>query len=360
MALHAENLSLSVGGEAHLSDVSFTLDRGVIYTVLGRTLAGKTTLLKAIAGLQELDGGAMTLDGTDFFAKPVWKRNVAMVYQQFINYPHLSVYNNIDFPLRKRGLKLDQRQKRVQDAMRQVGLEGFGERKIQELSGGQQQRVALARSLAKQSEILLLDEPLVNLDYKLREQLREELKDLISSGTGQSGVTIYSTTDPLEAMQFGGQIIVMDEGRILQHGSSKNVFEHPASCRVAEIVNDPSMNLWPAHLSKGKLLVGDTISFDAPRHFSQFYDGPLIIGFRANDVSIDPDGTPALVELSEISGSDTILHLERGGSSMIAHIEGVSSARMGEEVPIRIDSDWLYAFHPETKALLKSPYEEMN
>ena len=150
--------------------------QGRLYTILGRTLSGKTTLLKTIAGLLNPDSGNINFEDKNFSKVPVWERNVAMVYQQFINYPHLSVYENISFPLKQRKLNEENIKKNVDDALKTVGLVGFENRKIQELSGGQQQRVALARSLAKKAKILLLDEPLVNLDYKLREQLREEFK----------------------------------------------------------------------------------------------------------------------------------------------------------------------------------------
>ena len=139
------------------------------YTILGRTLSGKTTLLKAIAGLVTPEGGRMMFDDQDLGQVPVWERNIAMVYQQFINYPHLTVFDNVAFPLRQRKMDESLIKGRVMDSLESVGLTGFETRKIQALSGGQQQRVALARSLAKQAGILLLDEPLVNLDYKLRE-----------------------------------------------------------------------------------------------------------------------------------------------------------------------------------------------
>ena len=165
---------------------------------------------------------------------PVWERNVAMVYQQFINYPHLSVYENISFPLKQRKLNEENIKKNVDDALKTVGLVGFENRKIQELSGGQQQRVALARSLAKKAKILLLDEPLVNLDYKLREQLREEFKTIFNEGLANETILIYSTTDPQEVMELNGEVIVLDEGKVLQTGPAKDIFENPINLKVAE------------------------------------------------------------------------------------------------------------------------------
>ena len=166
-----------------------------------------------------------------------------MVYQQFINYPHLNVYENIIFPLKQRKLSEEQIKIDVEGALKTVGLVGFENRKIQELSGGQQQRVALARSLAKKAKILLLDEPLVNLDYKLREQLREEFKRIFSEGLSQDTILIYSTTDPQEVMELNGEVIVLDEGKVLQKGAAKEIFENPKNLKVAEISNDPPMNI---------------------------------------------------------------------------------------------------------------------
>ena len=202
MNLIAENLTYKPDEQFHLNDVSFNFKKGNLYTILGRTLSGKTTLLKTIAGLLNPDSGLLKFEEKNFGKIPVWERNVAMVYQQFINYPHLNVYENISFPLKQRKINNDEIKENVNESLKTVGLIGFENRKIQELSGGQQQRVALARSLAKKAKILLLDEPLVNLDYKLREQLREEFKKIFSQGISEETILIYSTTDPQEVMEL--------------------------------------------------------------------------------------------------------------------------------------------------------------
>ena len=227
MNLIAENLTYKPEEQFHLNDVSFSFKKGNLYTILGRTLSGKTTLLKTIAGLLNPDRGLIKFEEKDFGKIPVWERNVAMVYQQFINYPHLNVYENISFPLKQRKIKEDQIKIDVDESLKTVGLVGFENRKIQELSGGQQQSVALARSLAKKAKILLLDEPLVNLDYKLREQLREEFKRIFSQGLSEDTILIYSTTDPQEVMELNGEVIFLDEGKVLQTGPAKQIFENP-------------------------------------------------------------------------------------------------------------------------------------
>ena len=355
----ASHLTLKPDEEYHLNDVCLEMSKGNLYTVLGRTLSGKTTLLKVIAGLLTPDSGLMTLNGTEFGSIPVWRRNVAMVYQQFINYPHLTVFDNVAFPLRRRGLPPDIVTNRVDRALEQVGLSDFGNRKIQALSGGQQQRVALARSLVKDAGILLLDEPLVNLDYKLREQLRDEFRGIFGSGAAEDSILIYSSTDPLEAMQLGGDIIVIDKGCILQHGSAHRIFEHPSNTRVAEISNDPAMNLLPGELTNEngspRIVINDDIRMDSPPHFSDLPPGRYCFGVRAANIEIADAGANFEVELSEISGSETFVHLRNGEHSVIGLLDGVYDFGIGDKVPTFIRSEWLYAFD-QNGNLVKSPF----
>jgi len=290
--LLAKELVYKPHTEFHLDSMSFGMKKGEIYTLLGRTLSGKTTLLKTIAGLIQPDSGRVLFEGKDLSSIPVWKRNIAMVYQQFINYPHLNVYDNVAFPLRQRAISDNELKVRVSDAIERVGLKDFESRRIQELSGGQQQRVALARSLAKQAGILLLDEPLVNLDYKLREQLREEFSKIFTSEYSSDSILIYSSTDPMEAMQLGGETIVLDEGRILQRGPASEIFENPATTRVAEITNDPAMNLLSGEIADSKVIINSKMSFDVPIHFKNLQSGQYTFGIRASDISLDKKGYP--------------------------------------------------------------------
>ncbi len=273
MELVTDNLTFKPENEYFLNQVSLEFQAGKLYTILGRTLSGKTSLLKTIAGLQPIDSGSITFEGKDFGSIQVWKRNVAMVYQQFINYPHLNVFDNIAFPLKQRKIKPPELVNKVSSAIRKVGLDGFEKRKIHELSGGQQQRVALARSLVKKAKILLLDEPLVNLDYKLREDLRDEFKNIFSSDFSTNSILIYSSTDPLEAMQLNGDIIVIDEGRILQSGIAKDVFENPSNIRVSEVTNDPAMNIFNGTIESNKIFLNENIRFDVPVHLKAIQAG---------------------------------------------------------------------------------------
>ena len=355
MDLIAKDLTFKPEEEYHLNTVSFGMRKGELYTLLGRTLSGKTTLLKTIAGLITPDSGRLIFDGSDLAKVPVWERNIAMVYQQFINYPHLTVFDNVAFPLRQRKLDKDSISHRVSSALEMVGLTDFAERKIQALSGGQQQRVALARSLAKEAGIVLLDEPLVNLDYKLREALREEFRNIFSSKIASESILIYSSTDPLEAMELGGEIIVLDEAQLLQQGPGHEVFENPANTRVAEISNDPAMNLLNGTIGDGKIQLGSDMRLDLPDHFKKLASGDYIFGLRASDMVLTKKGISFSVELSEISGSETYLHVANGDHKLVGLLDMVRNFNTGETVSLSLDVKRLYAFD-KAGNLISSPF----
>ena len=354
MNLVAENLSYKPGEQFHLNEVSFNFKKGNIYTILGRTLSGKTTLLKTIAGLLTPDSGAMRFEDKDFLKVPVWERNIAMVYQQFINYPHLNVFENVAFPLKQRRIDYNEISDVVLKSLKSVGLEGYENRKIQELSGGQQQRVSLARSLVKNAKILLLDEPLVNLDYKLREQLREEFKNIFSQGLSEESIVIFSTTDPREAMELNGEVIAIDEGKVLQVGPAKEIFENPKTLKVAEISNDPPMNILNANIISNKIKF-EGIEIDVPNHLSNLKDKNFNLGIRASDIVLSDSGFEFEVELAEISGSETLLHLKRGDVKVITSIEEVMNFNIYDKVKINFDTKKVYAFN-ESGILASSPF----
>ena len=354
MNLVAENLNYKPDDQFHLNEVSFNFKKGNIYTILGRTLSGKTTLLKTIAGLLTPDSGSMKFEDRDFLKVPVWERNIAMVYQQFINYPHLNVYENVAFPLKQRKIDNHEINDVVLKSLKSVGLEGYENRKIQELSGGQQQRVSLARSLVKNAKILLLDEPLVNLDYKLREQLREEFKNIFSQGLSEESIVIFSTTDPREAMELNGEVIAIDKGKVLQVGPAKEIFENPKTLKVAEISNDPPMNILNANIDSNKIKF-EGIEIDVPNHLSNLKDKNFNLGIRASDILLSDSGFEFEVELAEISGSETLLHLKRGNVKIITSIEEVMNFNINDKVKINFDTKKVYAFN-ESGILASSPF----
>lgn len=337
--LELDSLARSEDGTALLEGISARLEPGRLYTLLGRTGAGKTSLMRAIAGTQMLDSGSVRLDGQDWARLPPWKRSVAMVYQQFINYPHLTVLENVAFPLRRRGMAKREARDRAQDALVRVGLRGFENRRPGALSGGQQQRVALARALVKQSRVLLLDEPLVNLDYKLREQLREELVELLARD--RATTVLYATTEPREALQMGDAVLVMAQGRLLQSGAPRAVFAAPGSVAIAQIVSDPPMNILPLTLVGGRADLGPLGAPDLGALVAGLPDGRYSLGLRAGDLLPEP-GLTGRVILSEISGSETMTHLAVGGQHLILQQKSVVTHALGADVPFR--PHWPAAF----------------
>lgn len=344
MALIMRNIDNRENGVVHLDNVNLTFRRGGLYTVLGRTLAGKTTLLRTIAGLQQPQRGTLELHGSDYLQLPVWKRRVAMVYQQFINYPHLNVLANVAFPLRRAGVPRAKAHQRAREVLGKVGLSDFEKRRPSALSGGQQQRVALARALAKRAEILLLDEPLVNLDYKLREQLREEFQNIFE---GQDdAIVVYTTTEPAEAIQLGHEMLVMDEGGVIQQGEPLAVFNAPATIRCAEIINDPPMNIFNGTIEKGDILLQGGVRLPVPAHMAHLLQGPYRFGLRAADLHLGKM-IGSQVELSEISGSQTILHLTGDIGAFILYEDGVCQHTIGDTLQVDLNVDRIYSFSVE-------------
>ncbi|MDP3478319.1 MAG: ABC transporter ATP-binding protein, partial [Desulfoprunum sp.] len=240
MQLELQNVSKKVGNSFHISDVSLTFTAGTLNILLGPTLSGKTSLMRLMAGLDQPTTGRIVVDGRDVTGMAVQKRKVAMVYQQFINYPNLSVYENIASPLRIAKAPKAEIDRTVYEIAKMLKLTDMLGRSPQELSGGQQQRTALARALAKGAELVLLDEPLANLDYKLREELREELPRIFSA-TG--AIFVYATTEPSEALLLGGNTATLHQGRVSQFGPTIEVFRRPANIITAQTFSDPPMNI---------------------------------------------------------------------------------------------------------------------
>ncbi|HEU4732193.1 MAG TPA: ABC transporter ATP-binding protein, partial [Kofleriaceae bacterium] len=314
MSLTLHEIARTVNGEPHLIGVSLTLEPGTMNVLLGNTGAGKTSLLRIIAGLDRPSHGTIQQRGVDITRRPARERSVALVYQQFINYPSLTVRENIASPLRL--ARARDAEARVRELARLLRIEELLDRLPGALSGGQQQRVAIARALAKGAEILLLDEPLVNLDYKLREDLRDELRALF--GAARSGRTpatvVYATTEPAEALALGGTTIVIHQGRVLQHAPTLDVYHRPASVAAARVFSDPPINLIDGVVKGGAIELGGElrIAIDGT-HLAGLAPGPYRFGIRASDCHLHPGGPGEIavcgrVELSEISGSETFVY----------------------------------------------------
>jgi glycerol transport system ATP-binding protein len=355
MKLVLEGIARRVGAETHLEGIDLALPSGSITVLLGPTLAGKTSLLRIMAGLDRPSEGRVLVDGRDVTGVGVRKRNIAMVYQQFVNYPSLTVYENIASPLRMAGgqsaAEIDRRVRATAEVMH---IDGLLDRLPVQLSGGQQQRTAIARALIKDTELLLLDEPLVNLDYKLREELRAEMRDIFA----ERGISVvYATTEPAEALMLGGHAAVLDAGRLLQFGPTIDVYHRPASLRVGGIFSDPPMNLMPAELAAGSqrhARLSPDVAFDLPTHMKDLPAGRYSIGARANHIFLEPQAGASIalqvaVELSEISGSETFVHLRHNGLSLVVQRAGVHRYELGQAVTLFIDPNRLFAFDADGK-----------
>ncbi|OZI35823.1 ABC transporter [Bordetella genomosp. 1] len=344
MELVLDGIEVHAGSQVHLYPMSLAPVPGAMTVLLGATLAGKTTLMRVMAGLDRPSDGRVLADGQDVTGVPVRQRNVAMVYQQFINYPSLTVAQNIASPLRLRGARAAEIDTAVRAMAARLRIDHLLERLPAELSGGQQQRVALARALVKQAPLVLLDEPLVNLDYKLRESLRDELAGLFAEG---QATVVYATTEPAEALLLGGHTAVLDAGELLQYGPTPEVFHRPVSLRVARAFSDPPMNLYAARRTPTGLSLpgGLEVARALPDAGS---DAALTAGIRAGAFRVAArPGDVALagsVALAEISGSDTFLHLATPAGPVVAQMPGVHRHALGAPLTLYFDPADTYAF----------------
>ena len=344
MQLTLTGLQHQVGPATHLYPLNLHLQPDAVTVLLGATQAGKTTLLRLMAGLDVPTRGQVRVDGVDVTGVPVRQRNVAMVYQQFINYPSMTVFDNIASPLKLRGgldaAAIDQR---VQALAGKLHIEPFLQRLPAELSGGQQQRVALARALAKDAPLMLLDEPLVNLDYKLREELREELSSLFAAG---SSSVVYATTEPTEALLLGGWTAVMDAGELLQYGPTAEVFHRPVNIRVARAFSDPPMNLLAHGAARLGLPPLPGMGAVPPDATIGLRAGVLRVHARPGDIAL-----PGTVELAEISGSDTFVHAHTASGELVAQLTGVHFFDLGAPITLHLDARQVHVFGADGRLL---------
>ncbi len=356
MSLSLEGVTRKVGRETHIDNVSLSFETGSRNILLGRTLAGKTSLLRLMAGLDKPTSGRVLEKGMDVTGKSVRKRSLAMVYQQFINYPSLTVYNNIASPLKIAKVPKPEIHRRVNATAEMLHIEGFLNRLPNELSGGQQQRVAIARALVKETDLLLLDEPLVNLDYKLREELRTELQDIFKS---RRSIVVYTTTEPTEALMLGGNIVVIDEGRILQTGATPEVYHHPGTTKVAEVFSDPPINFLEGTIQGGVARMGQNIQMPLEGYMKALSDGTYTFGVRSNHLFVTGKAKeaieiPARVELAEINGSETFIHADHAGFRVVVQENGIRPVRIGAEITIYVNPSSFFVYD-DAGVLVASP-----
>lgn len=356
MGLTLEHIDKSVNCETHLKDITLDFETGSRNVLLGRTLAGKTSLLRIMGGIDRPTRGKILIDGKDVTGVSVRKRSIAMVYQQFINYPSLTVYNNIASPLKIARVNKSERDRRVRETAEMLHIEDLLHRLPSELSGGQQQRIAIARALVKNADLLLLDEPLVNLDYKLREELRIELQEIFKK---RKAIVVYTTTEPMEALMFGGEIVVIDEGRILQTGPTPEVYHNPATTKVAEVFSDPPINYIKGYVEDTQAHLGEGIEFTLVDHLQALTPGPYLFGVRSNHLFLtrsndDDTEIRAEVELSEINGSETFIHVNYDDLKLVIQKDGIYPLKIGTKVSIFVSPCCFFVYDGDGR-LVASP-----
>lgn len=355
--LELNNVNKKVGNSLHINRVSLTLERGSLNVLLGPTLSGKTSLMRLMAGLDAPTSGDVLVDGRRVTGDSVRKRNVAMVYQQFINYPAMTVYDNIASPLRLKGESKAHIDKKVREAAELMKLTQFLDRTPLNLSGGQQQRTALARALVKRAELVLLDEPLANLDYKLREELRVELPRLFAE-TG--AVFVYATTEPHEALLLGGRTATLHKGAITQFDSTIDVYNNPVDLETAQTFSDPPMNTVAVQLQSG-VLINEAGNFGyLAGENTAVSDGLYTLAFRPHHVSLAPTSThtvsiQATVGTSEITGSETYVHVTCSGAHWVVLTHGVQRVNNGDDITLYLNPAHYYLFNDTNGSLEHAP-----
>ncbi|KQT55345.1 MULTISPECIES: ABC transporter ATP-binding protein [unclassified Aureimonas] len=343
----------TVGAETHIANVSLTLERGSLNVLLGPTLSGKTSLMRLMAGLDRPTSGRIVMDGRDVTGVPVAKRNIAMVYQQFINYPAMTVYENIASPLRIQGKSAAEIDTAVQKAAGLMKLTPYLQRTPLNLSGGQQQRTALARALVKNAEVVLLDEPLANLDYKLREELREELPRLFAE-TG--AVFVYATTEPTEALLLGGNTATLSQGRITQFGRTPDIYRRPADLVTARTFSDPPLNVLELIKSGTRLSSASGLDVPVPERFHALADGPYKVGLRPHHLFLgsargENVRLKGRVVISEVTGSESFVHADWDETRIVALVRGIHRVSPGDAVELGFDPADMLLFEPSGRAV---------
>ena len=337
MSIELRQVSLRVGAETHIYETDLKLVEGGFNILLGTTLSGKTTLMRLMAGLEKPTTGEIWHDGENVTGVAVQKRSVAMVYQAFINYPSFSVYDNIASPLKVAGLPRSEISDRVHRFADLLKLTPMLHRLPSELSGGQQQRTALARALVKGAGLVLLDEPLANLDYKLREELRDELPRLFSD-TGAT--VVYATSEPLEALMLGGHTATLKEGRVVQFGETSKIYRQPNNLDSARVFSDPPVNIATINKQGETARLSESVSWSVPSAFAAMPDGDYKMGLRPHHLLPRGDGVEVggEVQISEISGSESIVRIQVEGNNWVCEAHGVHSYEFGETASFFFDA----------------------
>jgi len=351
-----KNLTKRFGDVAAVNNVSLTVEPGTFLTLLGPSGCGKTTLLRCIAGLEDPNegeiyiGDKLVFSGTRGISLPPGQRDVGLVFQNYALWPHMKVDKNITFALEVRKMPKEEMNKRVKEALAEVQMEGFEDRYPREMSGGQQQRIALARMLAYSPKVFLMDEPLSNLDARLRMDMRTELKRLhhISGAT-----TIYVTHDQVEALTMSTNIAVMKLGVIQQMASPDRVYHFPANLFVADFIGNPKVNLLDGSVNGGDTVKVADFEIHMPTYSAS---GNSVIAIRPEDIAVSTNAEPGAIEFTAYSvlpaGADSTIVARRGETEITVKVMGISKIKMDQKIWLKFDSDTLNLYDKESGNLV--------
>ncbi len=315
-----------------------TLEGGAFNLLLGTTLSGKTTLLHMMAGLDRPTGGEIWFNGKNVTGVSAQKRNVSMVHQQFINFPNFNVFENIASPLRVARQSRAEIDRKVGEVAELLQLTQLLSRNPQELSGGQQQRTALARALVKDSDLVLLDEPLANLDFKLREELRDELPKIFET---RGCIVVYATSEPAEALLLGGHTATLHEGCVTQFGKTAEIYRRPHDLLSARVLSDPPINTAKIRKTGNRFILNENVSWPVSRALKAMADASYTVGIRPHHISTSSTTDAVMVVgkvlITELSGSESTIHFEVDGRTWVSQSSGIHAFEVGTEANFYID-----------------------
>ena len=356
--LRLNGLVKNFGKVEALRGVDLEVEDGEFFVLYGPSAAGKTTTFRAVAGLEKLNAGSMTLDGEDLSVVPVQRRNMAMVFQSFALYPHLTTYDNLAYPLREMKLRRAEIRTRVMETAEMLRITHTLKRKPASLSGGEQQRLAIGRAIIRRPGLFLLDEPLTNLDAKLRHDMRAEFKRLHR----EIGTTmLYATPDQLEALSMGQRIAVIQHGRITQVGTPNELYDRPQDSSIAQLVGDPPINLVPGTIGDGMRIELPFAAVDGARWHEPLgalaQSTEILFGIRPHDLKLvdAPQSTfAAEIEITEPQGDITILDLKANGTTLrlVVSEEVGAQYHAGDAVHVALDPSAARLFMKESGMMI--------
>jgi multiple sugar transport system ATP-binding protein len=337
------HISKQYPGVTALDDITFDVKESEFFVMLGPTGAGKTTTLRVIAGLEHQDAGTVLFDGESIDNFTPSDRDVALVFQQYSLYPTMSVFDNLAFPLRSplRRTSKEEIKKKVEETAEKLRITHLLKRKTAHLSGGEMQRVSIGRAIVRSPRVFLMDEPLSNLDAKLREALRVELQHLQKT---QGSTTLFVTHDQIEALTMADRIAVLNEGKIIQVGTPEDIYDRPASTFVAQLVGSPRINLYPARRENGTISIKDS-DVHLPAAGGSKLPADFLVGVRPQSVKPDSKGKfTGQVVLTEPLGVETILHIQSGKSTLLSLVPGIASYHIGDGMKFDIALEHIHYF----------------